>query len=66
MGELVVVAGKVPRELRDKAKKYGINISRVIREALEKALRKIKAGVYLGEVSQIIQTTIEGAGYTPY
>ncbi len=34
------------------------------REALEKALRKIKAGVYLGEVSQIIQTTIEGAGYS--
>lgn len=34
------------------------------KEALERALGKIKAGVYLGEVSQIIQRTIEEAGYS--
>ena len=40
MGELVVVTGKVSRELKEKAKRLGININRVIREALEEAVRR--------------------------
>ena len=40
MGNLVVVTGKVPRELKEKAKRLGININRVIREALEEAVKK--------------------------
>ena len=40
MGNLVVVTGKVPRELKERAKKLGININRVIREALEEAVRR--------------------------
>ncbi len=52
MGELVVVAGKVPRELRDKAKKYGINISRVIREALEKAVREREERIFRDSVKK--------------
>jgi len=34
------VTGKVPKELKEKAKRLGININRVIREALEEAIRK--------------------------
>ncbi len=40
LGKFVVVTGKVPRELKEKAKRLGININRVIREALEEAVRK--------------------------
>ena len=40
LNSLVVVTGKVPKELRDRARKLGINISRVIRKALEEAVRK--------------------------
>lgn len=40
MNSLVVVTGKVPKELKERARELGINISRVIREALEKAVRE--------------------------
>ncbi len=40
MGEFVVVTGKVSRELKEKAKRLGININRVIREALKEAVRR--------------------------
>ena len=40
MGNFVVVTGKVPRELKEKAKKLGININKVIRRAIEEAVRE--------------------------
>lgn len=46
MGNLAVVTGKVPKELKEKAKKLGININRVIREALEEAIRKREKEVF--------------------
>jgi len=40
LGNLVVVTGKIPRELKEKAKKLGININRVIRKAIEDAVKE--------------------------
>lgn len=40
VGMSVTVSAKVKKELWKKAKEYGINISEVIREALEGGLRK--------------------------
>lgn len=39
------------------------NFLKVGQEALEKAISQAKAGGYVGDISQAIQTTIEGAGY---
>ena len=36
----VTVSAKVRRDLWDKLKKYGINISKVIREAIERKIRE--------------------------
>lgn len=47
MSSLVVVTGKVPRELKEKAKKLGININKVIREALESAVRKREEELFM-------------------
>ena len=40
MGNFVVVTGKIPRELKEKAKKLGININKVIRKAIEDAVKE--------------------------
>ncbi len=37
-----VVFARVPRELREELKKYGVNISKVIRRALEEELERIR------------------------
>jgi len=47
LSSLVVVTGKVPRELKEKAKKLGININKVIREALESAVRKREEELFM-------------------
>ena len=52
MGSLAVVTGKVPRELKRKAKKLGININRVIREALENAVRKREEELFMESLSR--------------
>jgi post-segregation antitoxin (ccd killing protein) len=38
----VIVYVRIPKELKDEIKKYGINISHVVRKALEEELRKKK------------------------
>ncbi|MGQ4891219.1 MAG: type II toxin-antitoxin system CcdA family antitoxin [Candidatus Njordarchaeia archaeon] len=35
-----VISVRVPKELKDKARKYNINISRIVRESLEKEIKK--------------------------
>lgn len=40
MSRYVTISAKVPRELAEKLKEYGIKPGPVIREALERALRK--------------------------
>ena len=40
MGNTVTVSAKIPKELKDKLHKLKINVSRVIREALEKEVRR--------------------------
>ncbi len=52
MSNLVVVTGKVPRELKRKAKKLGININRVIREALENAVRKREEELFIESLNR--------------
>jgi len=38
----VVVSARVPKELKEELKRYGVNISEVIRRALEEELQRIK------------------------
>jgi post-segregation antitoxin (ccd killing protein) len=38
----VTISVRIPKELKEKIKKYGINISHVVRKALEEELRKKK------------------------
>jgi len=52
LNNLVVVTGKVPKELKEKAKKLGININRVIREALENAVRKREEELFLESLNR--------------
>ncbi len=40
MGRYVTVSAKVPNELREKAKKFNINVNRLIRKALEDEVRR--------------------------
>jgi antitoxin CcdA len=38
----VTISVRIPKELKEEIKKYGINISHVVRKALEEELRKKK------------------------
>jgi post-segregation antitoxin (ccd killing protein) len=38
----VTISIRIPKELKEEIKKYGINISHVVRKALEEELRKKK------------------------
>ncbi|MEM4469227.1 MAG: ribbon-helix-helix protein, CopG family [Candidatus Korarchaeota archaeon] len=40
MSRYVTVSAKVPRELREKAAKLGINVNQLIRKALEEEVRR--------------------------
>ncbi|MEX2690576.1 MAG: type II toxin-antitoxin system CcdA family antitoxin [Candidatus Njordarchaeia archaeon] len=40
MPNYVVVSGKIPKALKEKIKKLGININRVIRRALEEEVKR--------------------------
>lgn len=40
MGKMVVVSAKVPKEVKEELKKQNVNISKVVREALEKEIKK--------------------------
>ena len=35
-----VISVRVPKELKEKARKYNINISRIVRESLEREIKK--------------------------
>lgn len=37
---MVVVSAKVPKEVKEELKKQNVNISKVVREALEKEIKK--------------------------
>lgn len=47
MSNYTVVTGKVPKKLKEKAKQLGININKVIREALENAVREKEDQIFL-------------------
>jgi len=38
----VTITVRIPKKLKEEAKKYGINISQIVRKALEEELRKRK------------------------
>ena len=40
MAKYVVITARVPKDLRDKAKELGINLSEFVREALRKEIEK--------------------------
>jgi len=40
VGGYVIVTGRIPKELKEKIKKFGINVNRVIRRALEEEVRR--------------------------
>lgn len=42
----VLISAEVPRDLRDNCKKYGINMSDVVRKALQKKLDDEMSGDY--------------------
>ncbi len=42
-----MVTGKVPKKLKEKAKQLGININKVIREALENAVKEKEDQIFL-------------------
>ena len=52
MSKLVVVTGKVPKELKEKAKRLGINISKVIREALEEAVKRREEELFMKSLNR--------------
>ena len=47
MSNYTVVTGKVPKKLKEKAKQLGININKVIREALENAVKEKEDQIFL-------------------
>jgi len=47
LSNYTVVTGKVPKKLKEKAKQLGININKVIREALENAVREKEDQIFL-------------------
>ena len=51
----VTVSAKVKRELWEKLKKYNINISEVIREALEEKVREEKAKRLIKEFNDFME-----------
>jgi len=57
----VVVSVRIPRELKEKAEKYGIDISEVARRALEKEVRRRK----LEEAMAVARRTGEILSKTP-
>ncbi|MHA1723051.1 MAG: type II toxin-antitoxin system CcdA family antitoxin [Candidatus Baldrarchaeia archaeon] len=52
MGNYTVVTGKVPKKLKEKAKQLGININKVIREALENAVREKENQIFLESLNE--------------
>jgi len=57
MGRYVTVSTKVRKELKEEAEKLGINISAVLREALENEVRRLKLEKLkskLEEISEIL------------
>jgi Arc/MetJ-type ribon-helix-helix transcriptional regulator len=58
----VTISVRIPKELKEEIKKYGINISHVVRKALEEELRKKKIeeakeaakrlGVFFSKISE--------------
>ena len=52
MSNYTVVTGKVPKKLKEKAKQLGININKVIREALENAVREKENQIFLESLNE--------------
>lgn len=41
LGELVTVSGKIPRDVKERLDEYDVNLSKLIRELLEKELERM-------------------------
>ncbi len=56
-----MISVRVPKKIRDEAKRLGINISEVVRKALEEEIRKAKMRE-LKELGMIVEKIIERIG----
>lgn len=55
---MVVVSVRIPKKLKAKAKNYGINISEVLRRALEEEIRRIE----LKKIDALLREFKKGMG----
>lgn len=58
MGRIVTVSAKVRKELKEKLQKHGINISQVVRRAIESEVKKIEEEELrssLAEASKVLE-----------
>jgi len=53
MSEYVTISAKVKRELREEARKLGINVSEVLRRALEEEVRRRKIEKLKAELDEL-------------
>ncbi len=56
MGKMVVVSAKVAKEVKEELKKRNVNISKVVREALEEEIKKRRAEELKRRYSEIKPT----------
>ncbi|RLI33454.1 hypothetical protein DRO56_01715 [Candidatus Bathyarchaeota archaeon] len=58
MGDMVVVTAKIPLELKERLRRLGVNVSALIREALEAEVERLereRLRVLAGEAGRILQ-----------
>ena len=58
MGDMVVVTAKIPLELKERLRRLGVNISALIREALEAEVERLereRLRALAGEAGRILQ-----------
>ncbi|MEM2928409.1 MAG: ribbon-helix-helix protein, CopG family [Nitrososphaerota archaeon] len=53
MGKLITISAKVDEELKKKAEKLGINISVLVRKALEEEIKKLELKNFINKLEQI-------------
>jgi len=58
MGEQAIITAKIPAEYRDKLRKHGVNVNRLINDAVAREVQRLDEEEYqklLGEASKILK-----------
>ena len=53
MARYVTVSVKVPREVRDELRRYGVNVGEIVRQALLRALREARLRALKKELARL-------------